>query len=307
MKIGTHNGPFHADDVFAVGLVNTFVSPEAEVVRTRDEKVLATCDVLIDVGAVFDPATRRFDHHQYKAEQRRRSRFLPAVPLSSAGMVLEWLVDTSHLTVEEGESLYRELIAEVDLLDNGEGGGSLPHGGLSAMISRLNPSWDEEPTFDAAFAAAVAMAKGIISDALKSVRADLRARAIVLKSVRADASTDRVLCMDIEVPTAREIVVELGLPHVLIVHPSHFGGWMVTTVPPTREELFAQRLPLPAEWAGKRGDALNALLLAEGADPAIIEEGTTAVPSAVFTHGGRFCGGHGTRAAVMEMARLALS
>ena len=304
MQIGTHNGPFHADDVFAVALLRTFVAPNADVIRTRVDSVLANCDVLVDVGAVFDPAARRFDHHQYKAADRRRSRFIPAVPLSSAGMVLEWIVEEGHLDADVGEGVYRDLIAEIDLHDNGEGGSPLPHGGLSAVIARFNPTWDEVADFDGAFEKATGLAREIISDTLKSVRAEIRAKGIVRTAAK--SSTDQVLCMDIAVPAAREIVVEMGLPHLLIVHPSLFGGWMVTTVPPSREDMFAQRLPLPEEWAGKRGDALTALLLEAGADPAIIDEGTTAVPSAVFTHGGRFCGGHGTRAAVMEMVRLAM-
>ena len=303
--VATHNGPVHADDVFAVALLSHFVAPTAAVVRTRNENILATCDVLVDVGATFDPSTLRFDHHQYQAADRRRSRFLPAVPLSSAGMVLEYLVDTSHLTVEEGEGIYRELIAEIDLHDNGEGGGPLPHGGLSAIISRFNPTWDEAPDFDGAFLRAVQFAKGIVADALKSVRADLRAKAIVRGAALRNPD-DNVLVMDIAVPAAREIVVELGMPHLLIVHPSLFGGWMVTTVPPSREDMFAQRLPLPEAWAGKRGAELNGILLAAGADPDVLDEGTKAVPSAVFTHGGRFCGGHGTRKAVLEMVRIAL-
>ena len=32
--------------------------------RTRDPAVLNTCDIVVDVGAVFDPDKKRFDHHQ---------------------------------------------------------------------------------------------------------------------------------------------------------------------------------------------------------------------------------------------------
>lgn len=32
--------------------------------RTRDSEVLSGCEVVVDVGAVFDPSTKRFDHHQ---------------------------------------------------------------------------------------------------------------------------------------------------------------------------------------------------------------------------------------------------
>ena len=32
--------------------------------RTRDQKILDTCDVVADVGGVYDPAKHRYDHHQ---------------------------------------------------------------------------------------------------------------------------------------------------------------------------------------------------------------------------------------------------
>ena len=34
------------------------------ILRTRDASVLNTCDIVVDVGAVFDPEKKRFDHHQ---------------------------------------------------------------------------------------------------------------------------------------------------------------------------------------------------------------------------------------------------
>jgi len=32
--------------------------------RTRDASELAECDVVVDVGAVYNPDTHRYDHHQ---------------------------------------------------------------------------------------------------------------------------------------------------------------------------------------------------------------------------------------------------
>ncbi len=39
------------------------------VYRTRDEELLKACDIVVDVGGVYDPDAFRFDHHQkYKEE-----------------------------------------------------------------------------------------------------------------------------------------------------------------------------------------------------------------------------------------------
>lgn len=37
---------------------------DAEIVRTRDMEKLNECDIVVDVGAVFDHQKKRYDHHQ---------------------------------------------------------------------------------------------------------------------------------------------------------------------------------------------------------------------------------------------------
>ena len=63
--IGTHNGKFHCDEALACFMLRKL--PEysnAEIIRTRDPKVLNTCDVVVDVGGDYDPSSHRYDHHQ---------------------------------------------------------------------------------------------------------------------------------------------------------------------------------------------------------------------------------------------------
>lgn len=60
LKIGTHNGPFHCDEVLAVAMLKLLPEHEkASVVRTRDEALLAECDIVVDVGGVFDDGKKR--------------------------------------------------------------------------------------------------------------------------------------------------------------------------------------------------------------------------------------------------------
>ena len=64
-KIGTHDGNFHCDEALACFMLKKL--PEyasAEIKRTRDPTQLATCDVVVDVGGVYDPTKHRYDHHQ---------------------------------------------------------------------------------------------------------------------------------------------------------------------------------------------------------------------------------------------------
>ncbi|MGH2895464.1 MAG: MYG1 family protein, partial [Solirubrobacteraceae bacterium] len=59
MLIATHDGSFHADEVFAIAALGLLGEP-FEVVRTRDRDVLARADVRVDVGFRYDPSSGDF-------------------------------------------------------------------------------------------------------------------------------------------------------------------------------------------------------------------------------------------------------
>lgn len=55
----------HSDEALAVSLLKrTKEFSGANLIRTRDASKLAECDIIVDVGGVYDPATHRYDHHQ---------------------------------------------------------------------------------------------------------------------------------------------------------------------------------------------------------------------------------------------------
>lgn len=37
---------------------------EASIVRSRNDDTLKSCDIVVDVGGVYDPNIHRYDHHQ---------------------------------------------------------------------------------------------------------------------------------------------------------------------------------------------------------------------------------------------------
>lgn len=63
--IGTHSETFHCDEVMATSmLLRTKEFKNSIIVRTRDQAILDELDIQCDVGGEFDPAKKRFDHHQ---------------------------------------------------------------------------------------------------------------------------------------------------------------------------------------------------------------------------------------------------
>lgn len=64
-KIGTHDGTFHCDEVLACSLLKMLPEfKDAEIIRTRKPDILECCDVVVDVGGVYDETKHRYDHHQ---------------------------------------------------------------------------------------------------------------------------------------------------------------------------------------------------------------------------------------------------
>lgn len=63
--IATHSGVFHCDEVVATTLLlYTKEFENSLIVRTRNDDIMNACDIVCDVGSIFDPAKKRFDHHQ---------------------------------------------------------------------------------------------------------------------------------------------------------------------------------------------------------------------------------------------------
>lgn len=65
MKIGTHDGRFHCDEVLACTMLTKYTQKffNAEIVRSRDPNIWNTCDILVDVGGKYEPPFL-LDHHQ---------------------------------------------------------------------------------------------------------------------------------------------------------------------------------------------------------------------------------------------------
>ena len=78
VTIGTHDGAFHCDEVLACWMLKQLPQyKDASIVRTRDPAKLSACEIVVDVGAVYDPEKLRFDHHQRLVSTTTHVSILP--------------------------------------------------------------------------------------------------------------------------------------------------------------------------------------------------------------------------------------
>lgn len=171
---------------------------------------------------------------------------------------------------------------------------------LSAVISGFNPRYDEPSTpadRDAAFEAAVNFMEMVLRRAILAEAATIVAEEEVLGARTAvpQDSRDTVLILPRFVPWQDAVLLRPDQAQLLyVVFPSERGGYCLQQIP-VRPGAGEGRKPLPAEWAGRRGQNLadiTGLPLGDGPE--------------VFCHAGRFVGGAKTLSDVMNLARLAV-
>lgn len=309
LTLATHSGKFHCDEVFAYVVLRqalALAAPGADhnFVRTRKAELIEAADIVWDVGGVFDQAASRFDHHQRGAPLRDDG----ITPFSSAGLI--WQVygerAVAALLQPSGSAAFAGAIAaeldagmvkRIDELDNGisaEGPVVRDSLGLARLVEDCNPTWDDAasngPTAgDDAFQEAASLVEGVLRRRVEGMRARHEAESIIL-AAHGKAVDPRVLVLERGMPW-KNVVFHHDLPVLFTISPASNGNWMIDTVPP-EPGSFAQRLPLPENWAGLQ----NAELAAE-----------SGVADAVFVHLRRFVGAAKTREGALEMARLALA
>ena len=90
IKLFTHDGDFHSDEIFSFVLLSHFKNINEPIIRTRDQAILAEAcknrnHYVIDVGSIYDPEYLNFDHHQ--ASFNLTNEHYEDIPYSSCGLI----------------------------------------------------------------------------------------------------------------------------------------------------------------------------------------------------------------------------
>ncbi|MEO5927307.1 MAG: MYG1 family protein [Patescibacteria group bacterium] len=290
--IGTHLGKFHADDVLAVATLR-MLYPDAPIVRTRDLEKLKDCDIVVDVGLIYDPENGRYDHHQKDGAGKRTN----GIEYSSFGLVWKdyGLAITDN---EEIAKLVDEILVQsVDARDNGQSimiknpafnGAS--NFCLSSILDTFNPTWDEPQDHDKAFEDALIMAEVVIKGVVRSCQSVVRAKKQVRQAL-AERQDSRILVLKQGCPWQNVVLLESeGADVLYVILPGEEGNWRVQAVP-LAFGSFRNRKALPKAWGGLQSEALSEL---------------TSVPDAHFCHNKLFICSAVSREGAIKLAKLAI-
>ncbi|VEU45235.1 unnamed protein product [Pseudo-nitzschia multistriata] len=325
--IGTHSGSFQADEAMGCFLLRQL--PEyrlSKIVRSRDPKVLETCDIVIDVGGVYDHEKKRYDHHQRDYDERFDSGKEGltdgrCTKLSASGLVYRHYgkeVIKAYYPNLSGEHLdlvytkiYDSLLEALDAIDTGVEMSTTElvyrdTTGLSSRVARLNPRWNEvnengePPEYDERFMKASNLCgEDFLAVMTKIVESDLPAREVVEKAVLARLETDpsgEIICFPTGGLPWKGHLYELEKLHKVeplikfVLYTDQGGMWRVQAVT-VEGKAFENRLSLPEEWRGVRDEDLEKL---------------TNIKGCRFVHAAGFIGGNTYFEGALEMARIAL-
>jgi uncharacterized UPF0160 family protein len=282
--VATHNGNFHADDVFSIAALKSIL-PAFNLIRTRDLALIAKADIVIDVGGEHDADTDRFDHHQRGGAGEREN----GIPYSSFGLIWQkYGLEICAGNPDVANAVDAGLVSTIDAIDCGHVEGVSKGISLSQTISMFNPTWQEDSHFDACFDEAVDFASRVLTRFIASANGGISAKDIVAKAI-ADAKDPRVIVLEKYTPW-KKTVHALSAEALYMIYPSETGQWRIQTVP-VEPGSFEDRKSLPKPWAGLSDDALQAV---------------TGIDDAMFCHNGLFIAGAESFESTLKMASIAL-
>lgn len=312
LKVVTHDGNFHADEVMAIAIIKAaYPDNNVKVIRTRDPKVIETAELVVDVGGVYDTKNGRFDHHQKGGVQ------INGKNMASAGLVWNefghmvvknWInktiEDWSEYSVEAVDALrtikamditrivdkiYKSLISDIDAVDTGD---RIPNKGefsVSHLVNRFATpvlpkgidfdydQWQNQ-NFDDAVQACLSLLGRELRHACYTYLTD--------KEVRSYANEVRngIVIMDRFVPW-QNVINENDSARILrLVFPDNNGSWRLMKTPWSSD--------LPKEWWGLQDKELAEI---------------TELEDSIFCHNNGFIAGFKTREAAIIAADMSLT
>lgn len=294
--VATHNGSFHADDVFAYVVLRKLF-PSYELIRSRNPEILKKAEILFDVGG------GKYDHHSTDKEYRANG-----IPYAAFGLIwrdfgqvfLSKWFDSADIDYAY-QKIDADLVQNIDAFDNGVDIFENPIvevETLSTVIAGFNNRVPEVFEDDGSggynfemewFLRTCDVAESVLINHIYGIRKLLSMKETVLKAFEKRRSPE-VLILDAHGAWEEWVrTLDEKKEILFVVHPKNEEYHI--QVMRKEKNSFEARKDLPASWAGKRDDALNQV---------------TGIHDAIFCHPARFLAIAKSKESILKMAELAL-
>lgn len=246
IKVITHNGAWHADEVLAIALLSIVHNTDKpHVVRTRDQDIINeglvdTTVYVLDVGAKYQPLSANFDHHQrdFNLTNSFGNRY------STFGLIVD------HLHKEFSPYVLtqlREFANKVDCQDNG-------------IETYPELYWIVDMKGLEDFDLVISMAINWLKAKLENFKKKETLESNIKKAIE---TAKNGIVFSTETLAVNEIL-NSDPTLKLIVSPSSSGGYAVQSLNVGIERDFSVRCPTPESWRGLRDEELKDVSGLEG-------------------------------------------
>ena len=291
----THNGTFHADDLFATATLSIAFDGNIKIIRTRDSKIVQSADIVYDTGGIYDPAINRFDHHQMGGAGARPN----GVPYASFGLVWKTYGEKICGDKEVAEKIDEKIAQHIDAIDNGVDftspifGGSVPCG-PDVVFMDSKPTWKEEnKDIDKIFREQVIKVTEFLLREIEVVKSDVEAINIMTEAY-SKSEDKRIIIIENDFPRYlyQDTMSRFPEPIYLVFPSGHSDMWKVEAISKAPNTMENRKM-FPESWRGYLDE-----------DPKLKE--ITGVPEVIFCHKSGFLTVAHTKEAAIKLAQKAL-
>ena len=314
LNLYTHDGLFHADDVFASALLS-LMAEDVHIVRGSDLEIPEDTDKWI----IFDIGGGELDHHTPENKENNGVHPGTGIPYASCGLVwkkyykdiLEAQNCPERYTEIVFSRLDTSLIQGIDAEDNGYDPvgteleripnlqadlrneiayASRTSFTISQVIKDFNPPWNSDIDPYDAFLDAVSFAKDVLLNRLDSIISSLDGRDYILRAI--DYSANHLMILDEFAPWEGVLYSQRNNPKAqdiwYVISPALRGGWNIQCALVNSNDRSVFRHPLPEEWYGLRYEELQKV---------------SGIKTAIFCHPSGFLAGTETMEDALAMAQ----
>jgi uncharacterized UPF0160 family protein len=294
ITIVVHDGGAHMDEVLALAICTLWLDARGygwEVIRSRDKQIIDAANIVFDVGGIYDPVKRRFDHHQREFDMVRSN----GIGYASAGLAWKhYGLDLCAGDEAVWELVDSQLVQSVDAYDVGISLSEKIHPsgasdfGVNKILGWMQPTWNEDPerSHDAVWFMLETL-REVVPRVIAHIRADQKGEELVRNAYQ-EAVDKRIIILEESYPW-RRVLASVAEPQ-FVIYPRPDHGWSVSAVY-AETTGFEMRAYLPEAWRGLPQDKLREI---------------SQIPSAIFCHPSGFRGGAETLEDAVMMAVSAL-
>ena len=293
IKLVTHDGSFHADDIFAAATLSIMLSNKGEtfeIIRTRDQEIINNADYVFDLGRIYKENLNRFDHHQTGGAGEREG-----IPYSSFGLV--WKKFGGEITGNKKitDIIERKLVMPVDVNDNGVDlyknnfPNIFPYT-LQDVFAIFSPTAFEDLDKNKQFMEALAWAKEILQREIKKAKDQIEI-AKIIRNFFKKTKDKKLIIIDKPKVSRFEIWDALqDFPEPLFVVYGDKEDWSIVAMRKEKNS-FGSRKNFPISWGGLSYKDLQKI---------------TGVSNAVFCHRALFMAVAKSKEGAVKLAQLAI-